>query len=119
MIHSATTQAPHSSEAVEVEKSTVKILMVIAMNNTFVGKCKVFGDKDLLKSDIILDDTVEVTKIMTQNGIVLVFQSVGRVTFNCEDLIVCELDSKSAYFIEYYKNVSGLSVVPTMLNNLN
>lgn len=119
MVHPTTNRAPYVSEAAEVEKSTVKILMVIAMNNMFVGKCKVFGDKDFLESDIILDDAVEVTKIMTQNGIVLVFQSVGRATFNCEDLIVCELDSKSAYFIEYYKNVSGLSVVPTILKNLN
>ena len=113
--------ADHSAEyANEYAQEHVieKLLMVAANNCVFVGKYMCLPDQSfaqaVLDCEIVLEDAVEVTKFMTPNGIAIQGTLVGTIIFECEDLIICDLDSKSMYYAEFHRIVFGLSVVSTM-----
>lgn len=100
------------------EHGVEKLLLVVASNQAFVGKFTCLPDQSLSQSvigcEIVLVNAVEMTKFMTQAGLAIQGTLIGDVAFDCEDLVVCELDSKSMYYAEYYRVTSDINVVSSI-----
>lgn len=82
------------------------VMIITGGGLKFIGK---MADGD----DIVLHDAISVTDFITERGLGIIGTIIGTVTFYKDDFILCNLDSKSSYYENYYKTTSNISIAPT------
>ena len=81
------------------------IVMMIQNGNIFIGK----GDTEQVLS--ILEDSIQLLPVMTQNGPSFAGVLVGKTVFrNTKDIIVSIIDKKSSFYTQYYEVVSNIKI---------